>query len=245
MMRFVTSDRSRCSARVLHDDVDDETPSSVCAWRCKRARPSAATMLALWVGLLCGILLAHYVATKRGGGGSTIYNVSPPRASSFADASPAQYASGLDAAGAAMPFSRRWCTAEQHESNSTLQPYETHRTLVAVIAFNRPDFLAWQHRSLESFLPRDSFVHLIFDDSPESEPARSAAIQSEADKLNVTCIRVPQKGVHIGERHPSIMHGETANFVWRYVLAAQWKGPVMFMVRYTLHMPQTHMQQHE
>lgn len=70
--------------------------------------------------------------------------------------------------------------------------------LIFTTAYNRPDFIALQHKSLVKYL-KDDFEYVVFNDA--AQIADHTAIVEECEKLNIKCIDFPQY-LHVQPQDP-------------------------------------------
>lgn len=105
-------------------------------------------------------------------------------------------------------------------------------TLVFTTAFNRPDFIALQHRLFARFLLDDYQFVVISDADTE---ARQRSIRETCDRLGVTCHQVPSE-IHDrpylhrspGDNYhnPNVRHCNSVQWAWDTIFARH-HGPVM------------------
>ncbi len=116
------------------------------------------------------------------------------------------------------------------------------KTLIFTTAFNRPDFIEWQHKLFEKFM-EDEYEYMVFSDA--NTEAMQAEIQNKCDELKVTCINVPQS-IHtqpyltrrsIENLHqPNIRNCNAVQWAWDHYIVKH-QGPVllidsdMFLIR--------------
>jgi hypothetical protein len=108
------------------------------------------------------------------------------------------------------------------------------KTLIFTTAFNRPDFIEWQHRLLTKFM-RDEYEYVVFSDANTNQS--QAAIQKVCDELGVRCIAIPQD-IHTrpyltrqsGDnlQQPNIRNCNAVQWAWDHYIVKH-DGPVLLI----------------
>ena len=84
---------------------------------------------------------------------------------------------------------------------------------IFTVAFNKPEFIALQHKSLQAFL-QDDYEQILFINASDEEIARQ--LISECRRLDISYIRLP---VH---KKPRLTcHGKALNFALSYLLSQE------------------------
>lgn len=116
------------------------------------------------------------------------------------------------------------------------------KTLIFTTAFNRPDFIQWQHKLFNKFM-LDDYEYIVFSDANTQQ--MQAEIQEMCDELGIACIPVPQE-IHTRPylvrrkndnlHQPNIRNCNAVQWAWDNYLVKH-NGPVllvdsdMFLIR--------------
>lgn len=116
------------------------------------------------------------------------------------------------------------------------------KTLIFTTAFNRPDFIEWQHKLFNKFM-LDDYEYIVFNDA--STQKDHVSIHATCRYLKIRCIDIPQsihtqpylsRQIHDNLQQPNIRNCNAVQWAWdNYIL--KHKGPVllidsdMFLIR--------------